>query len=200
MNNLLKKALVKSHSKAVVVQRAANYAGHTVKQFSVMPHNLCMTQEKMHAYATAKVAEHATELNNVELSFDFVLGMDLNMVAAYFPESHTIAFPAHTQQIIEQAITLGMKWETYVDCVIAHEMGHVLDPEVSSYIAALQAQDGVYNQRRYMANNMFALEVTAEELGAQFAKDKKAFRLFNKANQTAYNKVIKQIRESIGGR
>lgn len=200
MKNLFKKSLIKAITVLKVADKVADRVITLAKQVAVVPNNVLINEDKMRAYAAAKVAEHATELNNVELSFEPVEGMAFNMIAAYLPGTHTITFPAMTEQVMQQAITQGMTWQTYVDCTIAHEMGHVLDSNVVEYVAALQDQPGEFHQRKYMAENMFELELTAEKLGAQFAKDKKAFRTFNVANQAAYVDVIKQIKTSIGAK
>lgn len=193
MKNLIKKALTTTNKVTRVIGDNITLSANQIK---CIPHNLKMTESDMRAYASAKVLQYGDQLNNVDISFDLPLGMDIDMSAAYFPQLHTIFVPVMPQQLMVSAMMLGMKWEVYVDCLIAHEMGHAMDPAVSDYVASLTKQPTVLSRKRYMIENMMELEITAGVLGEQFAKDKEAFRAFDKHNQAAYKQIIGRLKKS----
>lgn len=199
MKTLLKKAITTMKSVITKVQATKEELFLEFNKGLASAHNANLQDFMLQNYASQKVAQYATELNNVEIVFGHVNGLDLEMIAAYLPEHHAIALPYSADIMAELATAHGLKWEAYVDIVLAHEMGHAIDPTVEGYATLMNAQDTLEGQQQVFVEHALQLEINAEKYGLHFTKHKKAFTRFNQLNQVAYRGRLDAIREFMNG-
>lgn len=198
MKHLLKKMHTTTENIVMNAKYTKDNFKLAIKQGVVASHNATITQFEMATFADHKVTAFASELNNVGLLFEPVPGME-HATAAYLPELHAITICMSADEVGKQATVAGVRWETYVDMVLAHEMGHAIDPTVEHYAALMGAEDTYLGQQRVFLEHALDLEINAERLGERFTTHKKAFAKFNSMNQAAYRGQLHAIRDHLKG-